>query len=43
MAVVAKRFLDQGISIEETAKLIQHPVEFVKAVSSGGMKGPLGT
>lgn len=38
MAVVAKRFLDQGVSVEETAKLIQHPVEFVKAVSTGEMK-----
>ena len=33
MAVIARRFLDQGMSIEETAKLIQHPVEFVKSVS----------
>lgn len=34
MAVVAKRFLDQGVSVEETAKLIQHPVEFVKMVQT---------
>lgn len=43
MAVVAKCFLDQGMSIEETAKLIQHPAEFVKAVSSGEMNGLLST
>jgi catechol 2,3-dioxygenase-like lactoylglutathione lyase family enzyme len=34
MAVIAKRFLDQGKSVEETAKLIQHPVEFVKMVQA---------
>ncbi len=34
MAVVAKRFLDQGLSVEETAKIIQHPVEFVKMVQA---------
>lgn len=32
MAVIAKRYLKQGLSIEETAKIIQHPVEFVKSV-----------
>lgn len=32
MAVVAKSFLNQGFSVEETAKIIQHPVEFVKNV-----------
>lgn len=31
MAVVAKRYLKNGYSIEETAKKIQHPVEFVKS------------
>lgn len=30
MSVIAKRYLAQGYSIEETAKIIQHPVEFVK-------------
>jgi catechol 2,3-dioxygenase-like lactoylglutathione lyase family enzyme len=30
MTVIAKRFLNQGLTVEETAKLIQHPVEFVK-------------
>ncbi|MCW4019095.1 MAG: glyoxalase/bleomycin resistance/dioxygenase family protein [Candidatus Bathyarchaeota archaeon] len=34
MAVVAKHFLDQGVSVEETAKLIQHPVEFVQMVQA---------
>lgn len=33
MAVIARRFLDEGKSIEETAKLIQHPIDFIKAVS----------
>jgi catechol 2,3-dioxygenase-like lactoylglutathione lyase family enzyme len=31
MAVIAKRYLNQGLSIEETANIIQHPVEFVKS------------
>lgn len=35
MAVIAKRYLAQGHSIEETAKIIQHPVEFVNAVKNG--------
>ncbi|MHC1748588.1 MAG: glyoxalase/bleomycin resistance/dioxygenase family protein [Cellulosilyticaceae bacterium] len=30
MVVVAKRYLDQGCSVEETAKIIQHPIEFVE-------------
>jgi catechol 2,3-dioxygenase-like lactoylglutathione lyase family enzyme len=34
MAVVAKRFLDHGCSVEETAKIIQHPIEFVKMVQA---------
>jgi len=29
MTVIARRFLKEGYSIEETAKLIQHPPEFV--------------
>lgn len=40
MAVVAKRFLDQGFSVEETAKIIQHPVEFVKNVQAQTTKSP---
>lgn len=32
MAVIAKRYLNQGLSVEETAKIIQHPVEFVEAL-----------
>lgn len=31
MAVIARRYLKEGYSVEETAKIIQHPVEFVKA------------
>lgn len=30
MVTVVKRFIDQGLSIEETAKKTQHPLEFVK-------------
>lgn len=30
MAVIARRYLAQGYSVEETAKIIQHPVEFVR-------------
>lgn len=32
MAVIAKRYLNQGYSAEETAKIIQHPVEFVRSI-----------
>lgn len=35
MAVIAKRYLDMGKTVEETAKIIQHPVEFVQAVKEG--------
>jgi catechol 2,3-dioxygenase-like lactoylglutathione lyase family enzyme len=35
MALIAKRYLSEGFSAEETAKIIQHPVEFVQAVQSG--------
>lgn len=30
MTVIAKKFLQKGYSVEETAKKIQHPIEFVK-------------
>ncbi len=30
MAVIAKRYLAEGYSVEETANIIQHPVAFVK-------------
>lgn len=30
MAVIAKRYLDEGYSIEETSKIIQHPIEFIE-------------
>lgn len=36
MAVIAKRYLDQGYTVEETAKIIQHPVEFVRSVREAG-------
>jgi catechol 2,3-dioxygenase-like lactoylglutathione lyase family enzyme len=32
MAVIARRLLEEGKTIEETARLIQHPVEFVRSV-----------
>lgn len=34
MAVIAKQYLKDGYSVEETAEIIQHPVEFVKMVKS---------
>lgn len=34
MAVIAKRYLNDGYSVEETAEIIQHPVEFVEMVKS---------
>jgi len=34
MAVIAKQYLADGYSVEETAEIIQHPVEFVKKVKS---------
>lgn len=30
MAVIAKRYLDKGYSVEETSKIIQHPIKFVE-------------
>ena len=30
MITVIKRFLKQGLTIEETVKISQHPIEFVK-------------
>lgn len=32
MAVIARRFMAEGNSLEDTAKLIQHPLEFVKKI-----------
>jgi len=32
MAVIAKRYLSEGYSPEQTARIIQHPLEFVKKV-----------
>ena len=31
MAVIAKRYLSQGYSEEETSKIIQHPIEFIRS------------
>ncbi|MCT4619862.1 MAG: glyoxalase/bleomycin resistance/dioxygenase family protein, partial [Marinisporobacter sp.] len=30
MGVIAKRYLNEGYSIEQTSQMIQHPIEFVK-------------
>jgi len=38
MTTIAKRYLSQGVSVEETAKLIHHPVEFVKMVQENDKK-----
>jgi catechol 2,3-dioxygenase-like lactoylglutathione lyase family enzyme len=35
MESVAKKYLQKGYSIEETAKIIQHPIAFVKSVELG--------
>lgn len=31
MAIIAKRYLSEGYSVEETSAIIQHPIDFVKA------------
>lgn len=38
MEVVAKNYLSQGYSVEETARIIQHPVAFVEAAGTGNIK-----
>ena len=35
MAIIAKRYLAEGKTVEETAQIIQHPVEFVQAAADG--------
>nr|UWI50819.1 glyoxalase/bleomycin resistance/dioxygenase family protein [Clostridioides difficile] len=30
MEVIARRYLDEGYSVEEVSKIIQHPIEFVE-------------
>ena len=35
MAVIARRYLSEGYSVGETAKVIQHPVEFVELCKAG--------
>lgn len=34
MVVIAKRYLSDGYSIEETSKIIQHPIEFVESINN---------
>lgn len=34
MAVIARRYLKEGLTAEETAKIIQHPIKFVKMVQA---------
>ncbi|MER0281990.1 VOC family protein [Clostridioides difficile] len=34
MEVIARRYLSEGHSVEETSKIIQHPIEFVKQCES---------
>lgn len=38
MSVIAKRYLTEGYSIEETSKIIQHPIEFVEMISNVNKK-----
>ena len=35
MAVIARRYLNEGKTPEETAKIIQHPLDFVLAAGNG--------
>lgn len=35
MAVIARRYLAEGYSVEETSKIIQHPVKFVERCKLG--------
>jgi len=35
MAVIARRFLNDGKTLEETAQIIMHPIEFVAAFGEG--------
>lgn len=35
MAVIARRYLAEGYSVEETARIIQHPVELVERYRQG--------
>lgn len=40
METVAKRFISQGLSVEETAERTQHPIEFVKSCLEIERKNP---
>lgn len=35
MAVIVRRYLAEGYSIDETSKIIQHPIEFVEMCKQG--------
>ena len=35
MAAIAKRYLEEGKTVEETSHIIQHPIAFVQAVADG--------
>lgn len=37
MAVIARRYLREGKTIEETAAIIQHPLHFVEAAANGDL------
>lgn len=37
MEVIVKRYLKEGFSVEETAKIIQHPVDFVERIVKGDL------
>jgi catechol 2,3-dioxygenase-like lactoylglutathione lyase family enzyme len=35
MAVIARRYLSDGYSVDETSRIIQHPIEFVEMCKQG--------
>jgi Lactoylglutathione lyase and related lyases len=35
MAVIARRYLSNGYSVEETSRIIQHPIEFIETCKQG--------
>lgn len=35
MAVIARRYLSDGYSVDETSKIIQHPIKFVEMCKQG--------
>ncbi len=40
MAVIARRYLEEGYSVRETAEIIQHPAEFVERCRADGEQKP---